>query len=56
MIIPCTKDMIAQAKKSGKSGSIQNILSLNPNQWQVSKERTNLQNFQVFSIIIEYGI
>ncbi|XP_033211773.1 EP300-interacting inhibitor of differentiation 3-like [Belonocnema kinseyi] len=35
MLIPCTKDMIAQAKKSGKSGSIQNILSINPNQWQI---------------------
>ena len=38
MIEPCTKDMIAQAKKSGKSRNIQNIMSLNQNQWRVSEE------------------
>ena len=38
MIDPCTKDMIDQAKKCGKSGKVQNIVSLNPNQWKVSKE------------------
>lgn len=35
MIEPCTKEMAQHAKKIGKS-SVQNIINLNSNQWQVS--------------------